>query len=506
MAFTQRLELRQSKSLVMTPQLQQALKLLQLSNLDLTGYLDQELEQNPLLERAPEDDATLGEASAAGEGEAPGEAPGGEEPAATADSAELAKSDQLPGADDSPLDADYDSLLDPGSSSDWGALAGGAGGGSAGQDPDRSLDLQLCQEPSLRDHLLAQLQMEVSDPVARLIGLHLIDMLDESGYLVGELAGVAELLGCEPATVEQTLATMQGFDPPGILARDLRESLALQLADQDRLDPAMAALLDNLDLLAAGDLGRLRRICAVDQEDLAEMIAEVKALDPKPALVFDHRVAETVVPDIILRAQPDGGWHLELNNGTLPRVLVNNQYHARLAKQARDKAERDYLVERLQSANWLVKALHQRATTILKVATEIVRQQDAFFRKGVQHLRPLILRDIAEAVSMHESTVSRVTANKYLASPRGIYELKYFFTSAIAGTREGAVHSAESVRHRIRRLIDGEAPGKVHSDDTIVALLRADGIDIARRTVAKYRDAMRIPSSVQRRREKLHHL
>jgi RNA polymerase sigma-54 factor len=495
MAFTQRLELRQSQSLVMTPQLQQALKLLQLSNLDLIGYLEQELEQNPLLERAPEDAPTPGDTL--------DEASGGEAPAATADSAELATSDQLPGADDTPLDGDYDSLLDPESSSDWGAPAGSAGGGSATQDSDRDLDSQLSQEPSLRDHLLAQLQMEISDPVARLIGLHLIDMLDETGYLVGELADVAELLGCEAATVEQTLTTMQGFEPPGILARDLRESLALQLADLDRLDPAMVALLDNLHLLAAGDLARLQRICAVDQEDLAEMIAEVKALDPKPALAFDHRVVQTVVPDILLRAQRDGGWHLELNSATLPRMLVNNQYHARLAKQARDKVERDYLVDRLQSANWLVKALHQRATTILRVATEIVRQQDAFFRKGVQHLRPLILRDIAEAVSMHESTVSRVTSNKYLASPRGTYELKYFFTAAIAGTQDGAVHSAEAVRHRIRRLIDGESPGKVHSDDTIVTLLRAEGVDIARRTVAKYREALGIPSSVQRRREKL---
>jgi RNA polymerase sigma-54 factor len=277
MAFTQRLELRQSQGLVMTPQLQQALKLLQLSNLDLTGYLEQELEQNPLLERDPEDDPTPGAASAEGDGDPPEAGSDGEEPAATADTVELTKSDRLPGTGDTPLAAGHDDLFDPESSSDWGAPSGGAGGGSSAQDPEGSMDPQLSQELSLRDHLLAQLQMEVSDPVARLIGLHLIDMLDESGYLVGEPAGVAELLGCDLVTVEQTLATMQGFDPPGILARDLRECLALQLADQDRLDPAMAALLDNLDLLAVGDLGRLRRIGAVDQEDLAEMVAEVKA-------------------------------------------------------------------------------------------------------------------------------------------------------------------------------------------------------------------------------------
>jgi len=265
----------------------------------------------------------------------------------------------------------------------------------------------------------------------------------------------------------------------------------------------MQALLDNLPLLAARNIAALMRACRVDAEDIAEMVAEIKSLDPRPGLAFDPPLAQLVVPDILLRAQPEGGWIVELNAETLPRVLVNNKYHAQVSRAARNKAERDYLTDRLQAANWLVKSLHQRATTILRVAAEIVRQQDAFFRRGVQSLRPLILRDIAEAIGMHESTVSRVTSNKHMATPRGVYELKYFFTSAIPASSGGQAHSAEAVRHLIRGLIDTEPAAATLSDERIVELLQRDGVEIARRTVAKYREAMRIPSSVQRRREKL---
>jgi len=245
------------------------------------------------------------------------------------------------------------------------------------------------------------------------------------------------------------------------------------------------------------------RLCHVDADDLTDMIAEIKSLDPRPGLAFDPPQAQPIVPDILMRAQPDGGWLIELNAETLPRVLVNNRYYTKISRATRNKGERDYLTDRLQAANWLVKSLHQRATTILKVASEIVEQQDGFFRHGVQSLRPLILRDIADAIGMHESTVSRVTTNKYIATPRGLFELKYFFTSAIAASRGGEAHSAEAVRFRIRHLIDREAAESTLSDERIVELLQVEGVDIARRTVAKYREAMRIPSSVQRRREKL---
>jgi len=356
---------------------------------------------------------------------------------------------------------------------------------------------------SLREHLFEQLAVDIADPIDRMIGAHLIDMLDEAGYMVGDLEVLATQLGCALARVEATLARLQGFDPTGIFARSLAECLGLQLKERDRLDPAMQRLLENLPRLAARDLAGLMRLCGVDAEDLAQMIAEIKALDPKPGLAFDPAPAQPVTPDILMRPQRGGtGWILELNSETLPRVLVNTRYYAKVTRAARDRCEKQYLSERLQSANWLAKSLHQRATTILKAATEIVRQQEAFFRRGVQHLRPLILRDVADAIGMHESTVSRVTRNKYIASPRGVFELKYFFTSAIAAANGGSAHSAEAVRFRIKALIDAEAGSEALSDERIVEVLQTDGIDIARRTVAKFREALRIPSSVQRRREK----
>jgi RNA polymerase sigma-54 factor len=337
----------------------------------------------------------------------------------------------------------------------------------------------------------------------RLIALHLIDMVDENGYLTGDLLALGELLSCPPEVIEAVLCCLQRFDPSGVFARSLGECLGLQLRDRNRLDPCMQALLDNLPRLAARDLAGLRRICGVDEDDLAEMIQEIRNLNPRPGNLFDAEPAQPITPDIFMRAQADGGWLVELNSDALPRVLVNSRYYARINRSGLKRDEKDYLSERLQSANWLVKSLHQRANTILRVATEIVRQQDGFFHRGVQALRPLILRDIAEAIGMHESTISRVTTNKYIATPRGIYELKYFFTSSIASANGGVAHSAEAVRFRIKGLIDQEPLTDVLSDDKIVELLVADGIDIARRTVAKYREAMRIPSSVQRRRDKM---
>ncbi|MHA1151969.1 MAG: RNA polymerase factor sigma-54 [Alphaproteobacteria bacterium] len=514
MAVTQRLELRQSQSLVMTPQLQQAIKLLQLSNMELAAYLEQELERNPLLER---DEGAEGEDGDRTEGEAPDGTPeraassedGDAEPP---DSHDLSASENLPSASEAPLDTDYENVYDSSPGENWtdenwtgdGGPSGGKGGGGDFEGDDRGIDQRISEPVTLRQHLLEQLQMDIHDPVDRIIGVHLIEMLDQSGYLSGELVQVADALGCDLTRVETILTAMQRFDPPGILARSLRECLALQLADRNRLDPAMAAMLDNLQLVARRDFAALRKACGVDDDDLAEMFDEIKRLDPKPAQAYDFEIAVPIVPDVLMRQGPDGSWIVELNSDTLPRVLVNNRYHTTIAGKTRSKAEKKYISEQLQSANWLVRSLHQRATTILKVAGEIIRQQDGFFRKGVQHMKPLTLREIAEVIEMHESTVSRVTSNKYIATPRGIYELKYFFTSAIAGT-DGQVHSAEAVRHRIKALIAAEPAAQVLSDDTIVALLDREGIEIARRTVAKYREAMRIPSSVRRRREKAVH-
>jgi RNA polymerase sigma-54 factor len=503
MALTPKLTLRQTTALVMTPQLQQAIKLLQLSNIELSNYVEQELEQNPLLER---EDAEGDEV--ARDKDAEGTVVRDDIEVEVPDTADLTASEHQPSDGDAPLDTDFGNVFSNDTTSDGVGSAdafadwGKAPQGSGFDDDEYSLEQTLQNETTLRDHLLTQINMDLTDPVDRLIGLHLTDMLDEAGYLIGNTADVAALLGCLEERVSATLLRLQRLDPPGVFARTLSECLALQLREKDRLDPAMKALLDNLELLAKRDFAGLRRVCGVDAEDIAQMIEEIKALNPKPGLVFESHIAQPIIPDVLVKPHPKGGWQVELNADTLPRVLVNQHYHAKIVQGSSTKQERDYLAERLQSANWLVRSLHQRATTILKVATEIVRRQEGFFLHGVQHLRPLTLRDIAEVIDMHESTVSRVTANKYMASPRGIYELKYFFTSAIASSEGGDAHSAEAVRFRIKALIDQENPSEVLSDDRIVEILNGEGVGIARRTVAKYREALRIPSSVQRRREK----
>jgi RNA polymerase sigma-54 factor len=496
--YSQRLELRQSQALVMTPQLQQAIKMLQLSNVELAEFVAAEVEQNPLLEHSERDS----DDSPAGEPDPPppAAAPPLAEELPTAAAGEIAGD----AADhwEARAGEEGDGSFDRGGDSQMWDTRGGGGGGDHGDDTPM-IEQAAARPHTLREHLLEQIGTDLPDLGDRVIAFHLLDQLDEAGYLRGDgIDAAAERLGCTQERVERVQARLQELDPPGVFARDLAECLALQLRDRNRLDPAMQLLLDNLPLLAARDAAALMRICGVDAEDLAEMVAEIKSLDPRPGHAFDPPLAEPVVPDIIMRSQPQGGWTIELNADTLPRVLVNNHYLAHVNSGARSKIERDYLADRLQAANWLVKSLHQRATTILKVATEIVRQQGGFFREGVQALRPLILRDVADAIGMHESTVSRVTSNKYMATPRGLFELKYFFTSSIADSQGGESHSAEAVRFRIRSMIDTEASDDTLSDEKIVELLQRQGVDIARRTVAKYREAMRIPSSVQRRREK----
>lgn len=491
MALTQRLELRQGQSLVMTPQLQQAIKLLQLSNLELAAYVEQELERNPLLERD--------ESAPAGETEN-----GSESDSASPEKLETALAgNDFSMADD--LDARQDDLYDSESPaqrdrslSDWTSVKSSV----RIDGSDDELESALTTADSLKDHLLNQLSIAALSPELRLIAVALIDGIDEAGYLRVELHEIAERLGAPHESVEAALCVLQGFEPSGVAARDLAESLRLQLAAKDRLDPAMEAMLDRLDLVARRDLPGLCSICGLDAEDVTEMLAEIRALTPKPGLAFGSEPVVPVVPDVFVREGPDGGWHVELNSETLPRLLVNARYYAQICGSKREKDSRTYLTECLNSANWLLKSLDQRARTILKVSTEIVRQQDAFLTYGVRHLRPLNLRTIADAISMHESTVSRVTSNKYIATPRGVFELKYFFTSAIQSVGGAELHSAEAVRDRIREMIENETDMDVLSDDRIVSLLTADGVNIARRTVAKYREAMRIPSSVERRRMK----
>ena len=504
MPLSQRMEFRQTQGLVMTPQLMQAIKLLQLSSLDLAAYVEGELERNPLLERVDDEDSPAANAETSG-------AP-------------------LGTGDDNPANSDW---MTPALETSRSSMEQGLGtelenvfpddGGEkipqsgqtaaptyaewAGSTPsgveDYNPEAFVSVETTLADHLAEQMALAISSPAGRMIGQYLIDMVDEAGYLTGDLEAVVEKLGARRSDVELVLAVLQTFDPPGVCARNLTECLAIQLKERDRYDPAMKTLVEHLDLLAKRDLSALRRLCGVNDEDLSDMIAEIRTLNPKPGLAFGSTMVQPIVPDVFVRAAPDGTWQVELNSDTLPKVLINQRYYAQVSESSRSEKEKTYIADCMQTATWLVRALDQRAKTILKVSSEIVRQQDGFFAKGVQHLRPLNLKTVADAIGMHESTVSRVTANKYMATSRGIFELKYFFTSAIAAADGGEAHSAEAVRHRIRQMIDDESAEHVFSDDTIVEKLREAGIDIARRTVAKYREAMRIPSSVQRRREKL---
>jgi len=501
MGLGPRLDLRQSQSLVMTPQLQQAIRLLALSNLEIESFIAEEIDSNPLLEagaeeRAPAEDggnnADDGDRDV-GDGDAPDEPP-------TAD--RLIESGD--GVADAPLDVDYDaetfhhdSAADVGRGLDGGLGLDGIGGGYSEDGPDLSA---IAGELSLRDHLIGQAGAVLSGRDLLIAG-YLIDQIDDAGYLGVGLLDVAQRLGVPLTVVEAVLAKIHGFDPTGVGARSLGECLALQAKEADRLDPAMARLLDNLDLLARGALPQLRRICGVDEEDLADMIRELRAYDPKPGLRFGGERPQAVVPDLFV-ARTRGGWAIELNAATLPRVLVNRSYYVELASGKQDKAGKAWLSECLASANWLVKALDQRARTIVKVATELVKQQEGFFLHGVEHLRPLTLRTVADAIGMHESTVSRVTSNKYLSCERGLFELKYFFTSGIQATEGGDAVSAEAVKSQIAKLIAAEAPNEILSDDKLVDLLNAKGFDIARRTVAKYREALGLGSSVQRRRQK----
>jgi RNA polymerase sigma-54 factor len=477
-ALGPQIHLRQSQQLVMTPQLTQAIKLLTLSNLELESVLSEEMAKNPLLE------VGSGE-----EGDSPSEEVV-EEAAAPSLSDEL-----IPGGgggeDERPLDYDFaEQALETDSFSDIQA-SGGAGEGF-------DFDQLEAAATSLAEHLLAQLH-GAPRPQAALAEI-IVQQLDANGYLGTPLADIAADSGANLAQLEKALKLVQDLDPPGVGARSLSECLALQAKAADRYDPAMARLIDNLDLLAKGRMSDLKRICGVDDEDLADMVQELRAYDPKPGSRFASEAAEQAAPDVFVR-RTRHGFAVELNGAALPRLLINRRYYQELRSGPQDKNSKAWLSECLASANWLVRALDQRARTIVKVVTEIVKTQQGFFDRGPEALKPLTLRQVAEAIEMHESTVSRVTSNKYLLCDRGMFELKYFFGSGVASSDgEGEGASARAVKTAIRDIIDREV--EVLSDDAIAALLNQRGFDCARRTVVKYRESMGIGSSVQRRRHR----
>lgn len=501
MALSAKLQMRQSQTLAMTPQLMQSIRLLQLTHAELERFVDEQVEKNPLLER-PDTQADA-HADMQAQETRPAETPPSsldrlfDEDGA---SAEL-MSQRLDASMENlfPDDPGTAERLGPDLAAQWRSAAS-AGRGS-GRAEDFDIDMLAEGGATLARHVGEQIAFAFRDPGDRLIARELADALDEAGYLRADPAEVAQRLGCGGQAVAAVLAVCRGFDPPGLFARDLAECLALQLRARDRLDPAMQAMIHRLDLVARRDFARLRQLCGVGDDDLLDMMAEIRRLDPRPGAAFTAGVADAIVPDVIVRRAADGGWAVELNPAALPRVLVNQSYFTLVSGHG-SPAEKEFLAGCMQDAGWLTRSLDQRARTILKVAGEIVRRQDAFLLHGVRHLRPLGLRDVAKAIGMHESTVSRVTANKYMMTPRGAFELRRFFSVAIPAVAGGDAHSSAAVRDRIRELVEAEEPHAVLSDDAIVDILRKSGIDIARRTVAKYREGMDIPSSVRRRREK----
>ncbi|QDH33304.1 RNA polymerase factor sigma-54 [Porphyrobacter sp. YT40] len=496
MALGPRLDIRQTQSLVMTPQLRQAIKLLAASNLEIETFIAEALEANPLLD-------TGGPAE-------PGEperieiaAPAGEE--ATADQLMLAGG----GEGDAPLDLgavdrDFDTGDGAGPSmrdAEWGAAAGS--GGDFDEMPD--WEQLRAAEVTLVEHLEGQLGAAASDPRTLAIARHIIGLLDEAGYLTLPLEEVADDLGVDVFDAKAGLRLVQSLDPSGIGARNLAECIAIQAREADRYDPCMKALIDNLDLVARGEVERLKRLCRVDDEDFADMLRELRSYNPRPGLAFAPSDAGTVVPDILVTANAAGGWDIALNEDTLPKLIVNRGYFVELNAGATSRESQGWLKEKLADAHWLIRALDQRQKTILKTAAEIVKKQDGFFRRGVSELRPLTLREVAEQIEMHESTVSRVTSNKYLACARGTFELKYFFTSGVGRIGEGADGegaSSAAIKARIKALIDAETVKNILSDQQLAEMLQKEGFDLARRTVAKYREAIGLGSSAERRRAK----
>ncbi len=487
MANNQRLELRQSQTLVMTAQMKQSLEMLQMPSIELGQKLAQELEKNPFLSRDEQ-----GQETSLDQEESSQE--------------KYSDSEEIKDIVDAPKTFETEQEVN---NNEWetsnseiyteeaGFYVPNHHGGSG--EEGYSFENIAEKEKSLKEYILAQINTDITEPAQRLIALHLLEQLDDAGYISAEYVTLKDTLGCEISLIDNVLNILQKFDPPGIFARNLKECLSIQLREKNHLDPAMQVLLDNLDLLAKHQNDELLKLCQVSKEDLLEMIQEIKKLDPKPGSNFQNENIIINQPDIFVKRNAKGGWSIELNNEVLPRVLVNKKYYSEVLEKTKDQNEKKFLSEQINQANWWVKTLNQRAETILKVATEIVNKQSDFFNKGILYLRPLILKDIAEELKLHESTISRVVNNKYMTSPRGTFELKYFFTSAIKSSYQEQSFSSESIKHLIKQAIDSEEKSKPYSDDKIVEILKNKGVDIARRTVAKYREELKISSSTERK-------
>ncbi|MBR2033158.1 MAG: RNA polymerase factor sigma-54 [Alphaproteobacteria bacterium] len=487
MAITPRLEIKQSQSLLMTQQLRQAINLLQLNNIELNEFIEQELARNPLLEK---EDEHLNNQS--------------DNFTSTIDS-----SYDDNNTEEFKTDIDYSTTFD-----DYGSDSEGYENNSnhdwseynKSKDHRQNEDFdyfeeKASKEKSLYQFINEQIGIKFKSVADKIIATRLSDELDAAGYFRGNINDIAKNLKCSPKKVQKVLNSLKELEPSGIFAENLKECLKIQLKDKNRYDPVIAKLLDNLELLAQGKIKELQKICQVNIDDLSEMISDIKSLNPKPTSDWDSDTNAYIIPDIFVQRSKNGSYRVELNQMSLPRVLINHQYYSELSKH--DKQAKRFLKENLSSANFLIKAMHQRATSILRVSEEIVRAQQDFFEHGIEKLKPLNLRDVAYNLEMHESTISRVTSNKYMHTPIGLFELKFFFSTA-AGSYIGKEDvSTLAIKHKIKQIIATENKSSILSDDKIVEILSQKGIKIARRTVAKYRESMNIPTSAERKRNAL---
>ncbi|HFU0211251.1 TPA: RNA polymerase factor sigma-54 [Escherichia coli] len=472
----QGLQLRLSQQLAMTPQLQQAIRLLQLSTLELQQELQQALESNPLLEQIDTHEEIDTRETQDSE---------------TLDTADALEQKEMP--EELPLDASWDTIYTAGTPS-----------GTSGDYIDDELPVYQGETTqTLQDYLMWQVELTPFSDTDRAIATSIVDAVDETGYLTVPLEDILESIGDEEidiGEVEAVLKRIQRFDPVGVAAKDLRDCLLIQLSQFDKTTPwleeARLIISDHLDLLANHDFRTLMRVTRLKEDVLKEAVNLIQSLDPRPGQSIQTGEPEYVIPDVLVRKH-NGHWTVELNNDSIPRLQIN-QHYASMCNNARNDGDSQFIRSNLQDAKWLIKSLESRNDTLLRVSRCIVEQQQAFFEQGEEYMKPMVLADIAQAVEMHESTISRVTTQKYLHSPRGIFELKYFFSSHV-NTEGGGEASSTAIRALVKKLIAAENPAKPLSDSKLTSLLSEQGIMVARRTVAKYRESLSIPPSNQRK-------
>ncbi|HAI2242479.1 RNA polymerase factor sigma-54 [Escherichia coli] len=472
----QGLQLRLSQQLAMTPQLQQAIRLLQLSTLELQQELQQALESNPLLEQIDTHEEIDTRETQDSE---------------TLDTADALEQKEMP--EELPLDASWDTIYTAGTPS-----------GTSGDYIDDELPVYQGETTqTLQDYLMWQVELTPFSDTDRAIATSIVDAVDDTGYLTVPLEDILESMGDEEIDideVEAVLKRIQRFDPVGVAAKDLRDCLLIQLSQFDKTTPwleeARLIISDHLDLLANHDFRTLMRITRLKEDVLKEAVNLIQSLDPRPGQSIQTGEPEYVIPDVLVRKH-NGHWTVELNSDSIPRLQIN-QHYASMCNNARNDGDSQFIRSNLQDAKWLIKNLESRNDTLLRVSRCIVEQQQAFFEQGEEYMKPMVLADIAQAVEMHESTISRVTTQKYLHSPRGIFELKYFFSSHV-NTEGGGEASSTAIRALVKKLIAAENPAKPLSDSKLTSLLSEQGIMVARRTVAKYRESLSIPPSNQRK-------